>query len=260
MANANVANGPISPHRLPRWRSAVVARSVGRMKPDWALIVPVPASIAANREVLFSQFGETVPLVHCLHSILTAARCSADAIVAVADVLFTDVKALLAAHGVSATVVPVPGRGTRSECLSAGVDRLRAPIRYVLIHDIYRPLASADLADRILDGLRRGNDVVMPAMAMVDSVKTVDSAGAVTETVDRTRLRSAQFPRGFQRDHLAALLATAVGDDFDEVVLAQRTGAPTTVIEGDPDAFAVDIPRDVGLADAIYMCRLAEQR
>jgi 2-C-methyl-D-erythritol 4-phosphate cytidylyltransferase len=137
---------------------------------------------------------------------------------------------------------------------------LNPATRYVLVHDIRRPLASSDLADRILDSLRRGSDVVVPALTMVDSVKAVDSAGAVTETVDRSLLRSAQFPRGFEREHLTTILGAIDAGDFDEFVLAQRAGIPATVIDGDPDAFALDIPRDVGLADAIYTCRLAEQR
>jgi 2-C-methyl-D-erythritol 4-phosphate cytidylyltransferase len=259
MARAN-PDRPAPHPRLPRWRSAAVERSVGRMKSDWALIVPVPASIAANRDVLFSQFGETVPLVHCLHSILTSGWRTADAVVAVANALATDVEALLAANGVSVPVVAVAGAGTREQCLSAGLASLNPATRYILVHDIHRPLASTDLADRILDGLRRGEEVIVPALAMVDSVKTVDSAGAVTETVDRSLLRSAQFPRGFQRQVLTTILTEVGADDFDELVLARRAGVPTTVIDGDPDAFALDIPRDVGLADAIYACRLAEQR
>jgi 2-C-methyl-D-erythritol 4-phosphate cytidylyltransferase len=261
VANANVHNAPAAPARLPRWRSATVVQSEGRRRSDWGLIVPIPASIAATREVLFTQFGETVPLVHCIQSRLVSGRRTADAVIAVADALYTDVKALLAAHGVSAIVEPVMGRGTREDCLSVGLARLSPATKYVLVHDIHRPLASTDLADRILDVLRQGNDVVIPALAMVDSVKTVDSAGAVTETVDRSRLRSAQFPRGFHRQRLTAILgAVDAPDDFDEVFLAHCAGVTPAVVDGDPDAFALDIPRDIGLADAIYTCRLAEQR
>ena len=261
MASANRDDGPVAPTRLPRWRSAAAPRSDGRMAHDWGLIVPISASITANREVLFSQFGETIPLVHCLHSRVMSGRRNADAVIAVADALYTDVKALLAAHAVSVAVVAVPGRGSREDCVSAGLARLSPAIQYVLVHDIHRPLASINLVDRILDGLRQGNDVVVPALAMVDSVKTVDAAGAVTETVDRTFLRSAQYPRGFHRQHLANILAAAdAHDDLDELILARRAGVHPSIVDGDPDAFALDIPRDVGLAEAIYTCRLAEQR
>jgi 2-C-methyl-D-erythritol 4-phosphate cytidylyltransferase len=261
MAKPKFGDASVEPARLPQWRSATVARSHGRDRPDWALIVPIPASVAANREVLFTHFGDTVPLVHCLQSRLVSGRRAAEAVIAVAESLYTDVEALLAAHGVLVTVEPVSGRGTRAECLSAGLARLDSATQYVLVHDIHRPLAPTDLADRILDGLRQGNDVVVPALAMVDSVKTVDSAGTVTETVDRARLWSAQFPRGFRREHLAAILdITSTCGDFDELIVARLAGVPPRAIEGDPDAFAIDVPRDVGLADAIYTCRLAEQR
>jgi 2-C-methyl-D-erythritol 4-phosphate cytidylyltransferase len=227
---------------------------------DWTLVVPVPASFAANREVLFTQFGETVSLVHCLRSMLTPGLRSAGAVVAVAGVLYTDVQALLAANGISATVVAVTGEGTREQCLSAALATLDPEVTHILVHDIRRPLASADLADRILDSLRRGSLVVIPALAMVDSIKTVDSSGTVTETVDRASLRSVQFPRGFRREQLTTIIEGVDADDFDELVLARRKGLHVTIIEGDPDAFALDIPRDVGLADAIYTCRLAQQR
>jgi 2-C-methyl-D-erythritol 4-phosphate cytidylyltransferase len=261
VANANADHSPVAPAQLPRRRSATVARNDGRMRSDWGLIVPIPASMAATREVLFAQFGETVPLVHCLESCLIAGRQKAEAVIAVAEALYTDITALLAAHGVTATVEPVTGRGSREECLSAGLARLSPATQYVLVHDIHRPLASTDLTDRVLDGLRKGNDVVIPALALVDSVKTVDSVGAVTETVDRSRLRSAQFPRGFRRENLTAILGIvdAIGD-FDELISAHGAGVSPAVVDGDPDAFALDIPRDIGLADAIYTCRLAEQR
>ncbi len=229
-------------------------------KSDWALIVPIPASIATNREVLSAEFGGTVPLVHCLRSVLTSAIPTADAVVAVAAALCADVEALLATYGLAVPIVAVAGRGTRVQCLAAGLAGLGPGIRYVLVHDIRRPLASTDLAGRVVDALRRGSDVVLPALALVDSVKSVDGAGAVTATVDRTLLRSAQFPRGFQRHHLATVLARAEDDDFDELMVARRAGLYTTVIDGDPDAFALDIPRDVELADAIYARRDAEQR
>ena len=198
MASANVGDGPASPPRLPRWRSSAVPRSYGRTKLDWGLIVPIPASIAANREVLFSQFGEMVPLVHCLHSRVIAGRRTADAVIAVAEELYTDVKALLAANAVSVAVEPVGGEGSREQCLSAGLAAARPASQYVLVHDIHRPLASASISSTGFSmDCDSGNDVIVPALAMVDSVKTVDSSGAVTETVDRSRLRSAQYPRGF---------------------------------------------------------------
>lgn len=261
MANQKFGNVPLPHARLPRWHSTTATRSHGRQRPDWALIVPLPASLTTNRELLFTRFGDTVPLVQCLQSRIVAGRPDADAVIAVAEALHADVKAVLAAHDVRVKVTSVPGTATREDCLSAALAQVDEAVEYVLVHDIRRPLASTDLADRVLDGLRDGNDVVVPALAMVDSVKTVDAAGAVTETVDRSRLRSAQYPRGFHREHLTAMLAgVEATDDFDELTLARRAGVAPAVIDGDPDAFILDIPRDIELADAILGCRLAQQR
>jgi len=130
---------------------------------DWALVVPIPASFAANREVLFTQFGDSVPLVHCLRSMLTPGRRSVGAVVAVADVLYTDVQALLAANGISATVVAVTGEASREQCLSAGLAALDPRATHILVHDIRRPLASA-----IAPSTGASNAIASPAAAVAN--------------------------------------------------------------------------------------------
>lgn len=197
-------------------------------------------------------------MAHCLLTMVAAGPV--DAVLAVAEPLHADVATAVAAHRVPVAVESVPGRATRAQCLSAGLRRLGPDVDDVLVHDVHRPLASADLANRVLEGLRRDVEVVVPALGMVDSVKTVDEAGAVTETVDRSTLWSAQYPRGFRRTRLEAMLAAARTDGFDELDAARHAGIPVTLVEGDPDAFLVEIPRDVALADAIHACRVAGQR
>jgi len=232
------------------------------MTPGCAVVLPIPASIAANRSAAFSRFGGSAPLAHCLNTIIAPRRRdrAVQTIVAVADSLITDVQASLAAHGLSAVrVVAADGDGTRTDCLNAAVAILGDSTLHVLIHDIHRPLASADVRDRVIHSLRQGNDVVVPALAMVDSVKAVNSVGAVTRTVDRGVLRSAQFPRGFLTDQLERGLKSAVAD-FDEIDYALRSKIPVTIVDGDPDAFPLDMPRDARLADAIVACRRADRR
>ena len=90
----------------------------------------------------------------------------------------------------------------------------------MLVHDISSPLVSADVAQRVVAGMRGGGTVVMPELAVTDSVKAVDVHGSVTATVDRSVLRAIQFPRGFAIDALAGLLAQRTSDDFDEIAVA----------------------------------------
>ena len=102
--------------------------------------------------------------------------------------------------------------------------------------------------------------MVFPALPLTDSVKAVDSSGRIIETVDRTTLRTVQYPRGFTWDRLSSLVAACPTDDFDEVEEAIRAGLAITVVDGDPDAFVVDLPRDGQLVEAIISTRQDDPR
>jgi 2-C-methyl-D-erythritol 4-phosphate cytidylyltransferase len=230
------------------------------MIPQWALILPIPASLAGNSGTVFSRFGGSAALAHCLRTMLEPRRQGVQAIVAVADSLFADVRAALAADGVSVEVVAAGGSGARVDCLAAGLAALQGAVPYVLIHDIRRPLASVAVRDRVIESLQRGNGVVVPQLALVDSVKAVDSVGAVRGSVDRTFLRFVQYPRGYRTNLLAEGVDECGTPDFDELEYAVRAGIPITMVDGDPDAFVLEMPRDQRLADAIFSCRMADQR
>jgi 2-C-methyl-D-erythritol 4-phosphate cytidylyltransferase len=125
----------------------------------------------------------------------------------------------------------------------------------VLIHDIRRPLAPAALRDRVIAELREGSTVVMPALPLTDSVKAVDARGSVTGTLDRSTLQAVQYPRGFASDRLAQLLTGRKSEEFDELEEAIRAGVPITMVDGDPDAFVVDLPADAAFVEAVIACR-----
>jgi 2-C-methyl-D-erythritol 4-phosphate cytidylyltransferase len=180
------------------------------------------------------------------------------AVVAVAEPLAGAVRESLAAHGLSTVGVAVAeDPGSRAQCLAAGLHYLKDQLCHVLIHDIRRPLASAALRDRVIAGLQAGSPVVMPAVAVTDSVKAVDANGSVTGSLDRSTLQAVQYPRGFTADQLSQLLAGRTSDEFDELDESLRTGTPITFVDGDSDAFVVELPRDAAFVEAIITCRPA---
>ncbi len=220
------------------------------MAVDLAAIVPVSASFVDNADAVFAPLAGEAPLARVVRTMLGAAA------VAVAEPLAGAVRETLAAQGLSAVGVAVAENpGSRAQCLVAGVQYLKDPPRHVLIHDIRRPLAPASVRDGVIAALRAGSPVVMPALAVTDSVKAVDARGSVTGTLDRSTLRAVQYPRGFTVDQLSQLLAGRTSDDFDELDESLRARTPITFIDGDSDAFAVELPRDTAFVEAIIACR-----
>ena len=64
----------------------------------------------------------------------------------------------------------------------------------------------SSLVDAVVAAVRAGADAVVPGLPVTDTVKQVDTAGAVVATVDRSALRAVQTPQGFRRAVLDAAL------------------------------------------------------
>jgi len=215
---------------------------------DLAAIVPLPATFADN--AAFAPLAGEPPLARVAGTMLGAA------VVAVAEPHIDAVRESLAAHGLSDVGVAVAeDPGSRAQCLAAGLQYLKDAARHVLIHDLRRPLAPASLRDRVISALQAGSPVVMPVLAVTDSVKAVDARGFLTGTLDRSTLRTVQYPRGFAADQLSQLLAGRTSDEFDELDESLRTGTRITFVDGDSDAFVIELPRDAAFVEAIIACR-----
>ena len=220
------------------------------MTAELAAIVPLPATFADNAAAAFAPLAGQAPLTRVAATMLGAS------VVAVAESLADAARESLAAHGRSDVGVAVAeAPGSRAQCLTAGLHFLKDQPRHVLIHDLRRPLAPVGLRDRVIGALQAGSPVVLPVLAVTDSVKAVDPRGAVTATLDRSTLRTVQYPRGFAADQLSQLLAGRTSDEFDELDESLRTLTRITFVDGDADAFVVELPRDATFVEAIIACR-----
>lgn len=222
--------------------------------------MPLPVSVVGNPAAAFLPLGTQPPLTRIVASILDAVEEPSRVVVAVAAPLVADLQTALAP--VAAVVVTADTDAAhRADCIGVALEYLRAApfsTSHVLVHDISCPLASADLANRVVAALRDGGTVVMPALAVTDSVKAVDGNGSVTATVDRSMLRAVQYPRGFTIDALAGLLERDTSEDFDEIAVAVDAAVPVTFVDGDPDAFRAELPRDAEFIEAVIASRRAE--
>jgi 2-C-methyl-D-erythritol 4-phosphate cytidylyltransferase/2-C-methyl-D-erythritol 2,4-cyclodiphosphate synthase len=133
----------------------------------------------------------------------------------------------------------------------------------VLVHDAARPFASAALIARGI-AAARSCGAAIPALAVADTVKTVDPSGIVTGTIERAPLRLVQTPQAFA---FAGLLeahqrARAAGrEDFtDDAALAEWAGIKVSTFEGEATNVKLTTADDFVRAGAAELAALADVR
>ncbi|OBI78520.1 hypothetical protein A5663_20190 [Mycobacterium sp. E740] len=224
--------------------------------PRLSAIVAVPRT--EQSAAVLRPLARRAPLAGMVRHLLEVVTEPGRVVVAVAEPLARDVRELLVRDGTDTIGVVVAAEpATRAQCLAAALESVAAPgvsDLPVLVHDVRQPLTSSQVRDRVVERLVQGAPVVLPVLAVTDSVKAVDEHGAVVTSVDRSTLQAVQFPRGFAAEHLARLLA-ASADGFDEALEAVRSEMPISTVAGDAEAFTADLPLDAPFLEAVIASR-----
>lgn len=155
--------------------------------------------------------------------------------------------------------IPVGGR-QRQESVLAGLKALSETIRTVVVHDGARPLLTLTELNRFL-GKAAGSVAAIMAVRVKDTIKRVDGAGWVLETLPRSELCSVQTPQVFERQLLreAHLKARAAGfAATDDGALLEWLGQPVRVLPGSFENIKITTPEDLFLAERILERRRAE--
>jgi 2-C-methyl-D-erythritol 4-phosphate cytidylyltransferase len=153
---------------------------------------------------------------------------------------------------VSRLLVSVGG-ATRSESVLNGLEDLPPEVRIVLIHDAARPGVTDSMIGRVIDAVRH-DGAAIAALPVSDTIKAVDGAGRITNTVDRSRLWRAQTPQGFRRELIVRAHREGFGglDATDDAALCERLGIPVTVVHGDERAMKITEEADFARAEALF--------
>src|SRR5260221_3829090 len=163
-----------------------------------------------------------------------------------------------------ALLPPVHGGASRQASVHAGLEAWEphGP-DLVLVHDAARPFLSKALITRPVAAGRESGAAV-PVLGVADTVKTVDAAGHVMDTLDRARLRMVQTPQAFG---FAALLnahrrAKAMSrDDFtDDAALAEWAGLKVTTFAGEAENVKLTTDDDFVRAEAAKLAALSDVR
>ena len=139
----------------------------------------------------------------------------------------------------------VGGGATRAESVRAGLEATAEP-GVVLVHDVAHPLASTDLARRVvaavLDGAAAG---AVPVLVATDTIVTLDGS-TLGPALPRGHAL-VQMPQAYDVETLRrAHESTDVAQDDSGLVTA--LGVAVVTVEGEPTNIHVTTPADLEMA------------
>ncbi|WP_417908524.1 2-C-methyl-D-erythritol 4-phosphate cytidylyltransferase [Candidatus Electronema sp. PJ] len=146
-------------------------------------------------------------------------------------------------------LVFTPGGATRQQSVRNGLQALPASIKRILVHDGARPLVTAEIIDRCLQGIDQ-HGAVIAAIPVKDTLKEVQH-DMILRTVNREQLWQAQTPQGMERPLLEQAYRCADLTQFigtDEAALLEHAGIPVTVVMGSEQNIKLTRPDDLRLA------------
>lgn len=184
------------------------------------------------------QLGDRTLLEHAISAISSVA----DQIIVTAPAGYKDQIRALVGDGITV----VTGGATRSDSVRAGLAAINGA-EFVLVHDAARPLATRELAARVVAALKAGDVAVIPGLNQIDTMTDVDKEGYATATPDRSQLRRVQTPQGFALKVLQEAHSSA-GDATDDAALVANAGHKVRIIEGEERALKITTPSDLAIA------------
>jgi len=169
-----------------------------------------------------------------------------------------------ATAGLKKLLAPIAGGATRQISVRAGLQALLAHApELVLIHDAARPFLTGALITRAIKAGKQ-HGAAVPGIAIADTVKKIDDAAMVTETLDRSRLRMVQTPQAFafaliiDAHHRAA---AAGREDFtDDAALAEWAGHRVSVFAGEAGNVKLTTNEDFARAEVLRAAALSDVR
>ncbi|HEY3700389.1 MAG TPA: 2-C-methyl-D-erythritol 4-phosphate cytidylyltransferase [Spongiibacteraceae bacterium] len=123
---------------------------------------------------------------------------------------------------------------------------------WVLVHDVVRPCCLRSDVEKLIEQLQQHPVGGLLAIAASDTIKRVDAARQIEETVDRSWLWQAQTPQLFRTRLLLDALNHCIGMGMvvtDEAQAIEALGWQAQVVEGARSNIKITRPEDLALAE-----------
>ncbi len=169
-------------------------------------------------------------------------------------------------EGIDKFMGVVAGGAQRQDSVYNGLKVLQTDMDYVLVHDAARPFVAQDIINRVVEkAVEKGTAVA--AVAVKDTIKTIEDEEQFKSTLPRNQLRSVQTPQGFRKNIIVKAYEKACAEEFygtDDAALVERMGVPVYVVEGGYDNIKIttkeDMPMEYRIGTGYDVHRFAENR
>ncbi|MCQ3809227.1 MAG: 2-C-methyl-D-erythritol 4-phosphate cytidylyltransferase [Acidimicrobiia bacterium] len=171
-------------------------------------------------------------------SVAVAAQVSDGVVVVVPASDVSAESARLAADSV------VAGGPSRAASVRNGLTAVPPDAAIICVHDAARPLAGADVYQRVINEVRSGAGGAVPVVPVTDTIRRVDGG-----VVDRSALQAVQTPQAFRGELLRAAHDDA-GDATDDASLVEAAGFSVVAVQGHSRNIKITHPDDLAAAEA----------
>lgn len=154
-------------------------------------------------------------------------------------------------------ISPVTGGSERADSVLAALEALAGQAQendWVLVHDAARPCITAGAIEQLCNQLAGHPVGGILAVPVSDTLKQVDSALQINQTLDRRFLWQAQTPQMFRLGLLRSCLSRALAEGkqvTDESSAVELYGYQPQIVEGRADNLKITRPEDLPLAQMI---------
>lgn len=217
-----------------------------------AVVLAAGNSQRMGKDKILMPLGGIPVIAHTLKA-LQASDCIDEIIVVTKYESLQEVADICNEHGITKTSKVLLGGKTRTESSLIGVSNADERAKYIAIHDGARPFLTGSLIERVVHSAYQ-HSASAPAITPTDTVRVLNSKGAVVETPSRDLVALMQTPQVFMTEMVKAALTRAqqkgikVTDDCSAV---EAMGYKVTVVAGDPDNIKLTTARDLYIAEGI---------
>jgi 2-C-methyl-D-erythritol 4-phosphate cytidylyltransferase len=141
----------------------------------------------------------------------------------------------------------VEGGAERADSVQKALERVKADVDFIAVHDAARPCIADQWISEIFDAAEKSGAAI-PAIPVGGTLKRI-SGGNIVETVSREGLWEAQTPQVFRKDLLLSAYAKRGGfAATDDAQLVERSGYKVTIVPGSSLNIKITTREDLRLA------------